>query len=86
MIITVIQLFTYSSGCPQRIAHSGHFGSYLLGDEDRTLVLDIVKTVASGIKIPIFVKIRLLNTIEETLALCQQLVAAGAALIAIHGR
>jgi tRNA-dihydrouridine synthase 1 len=33
-------------GCPQRIAHAGHFGSYLLDDVDRSLVLDIVRTVA----------------------------------------
>lgn len=50
--------FRCSSGCPQRIAHSGHFGSYLLGDEDRPLVLDIVRTVSAGIRIPMFVKIR----------------------------
>jgi tRNA-dihydrouridine synthase 1 len=78
--------FLARTGCPQRIAHSGHFGSYLLGDEDRELVLDIVRTVSSGIRIPMFVKIRLLNTPEETLTLCRQLVDAGAALIAIHGR
>ena len=74
------------TGCPQRIAHSGHFGSYLLGDEDRALVLDIVRTVSAGISIPMFVKIRLLNSPEETLQLCLQLKEAGAALVAIHGR
>jgi len=73
-------------GCPQRIAHSGHFGSYLLGPEDRELVLDIVRTVSAGISIPLFVKIRLLDSLDETLALCGQLREAGAALIAIHGR
>jgi tRNA-dihydrouridine synthase 1 len=73
-------------GCPQRVAFSGHFGSYLLGDEDRELVLSVVKTLASNISIPVFVKIRLLNTVSETITLCKQLVAAGAALIAVHGR
>jgi tRNA-dihydrouridine synthase len=34
----------------------------------------------------VFVKIRLLNTVAETITLCKQLVAAGAALIAVHGR
>jgi tRNA-dihydrouridine synthase 1 len=50
-------------GCPQRIAHAGHFGSYLLGDQDRPLVLSIVKRLAltpvseGGLKVPVFVKV-----------------------------
>ena len=76
-------------GCPQRTAYLGHFGSYLLDTKDRTLVCDIVRAGANaGITppIPIFCKIRLLNTLEETIELCQQLVAAGASLIAVHAR
>jgi len=73
-------------GCPQRTAYLGHFGSYLLGDEDRQLVLDIVKAGSQSVTIPIFVKIRLLDTVEETIKLCHQLRDAGASLIAIHGR
>jgi len=73
-------------GCPQRIAHSGHFGSYLLDEEDRPLVLQIVHTLASNLEIPVFVKIRLLDTVEDTLRLCKQLAMAGASLIAIHAR
>lgn len=73
-------------GCPQRIAHSGHFGSYLLDPVDRPLVLEMVRTLANNLQIPIFVKIRLLNTLEESIELCQQLVEAGAGLIAIHAR
>lgn len=73
-------------GCPQRTAYVGHFGSYLLNDEDRPLILDIVKTGNEAVRIPIFVKIRLLNTLEETILLCQQLRDAGASLIAIHAR
>eukprot|EP01041_Mallomonas_annulata_P004909 gene4909-9790_t len=73
-------------GCPQRIAYAGHFGSYLLDKEDRDLIVSIISTLSKNISIPIFVKIRLLNTIEETIELCQQLAHAGANLIAIHAR
>ena len=73
-------------GCPQRTAYLGHFGSYLLGAEDRQLILDIVKAGKSAVSIPIFVKIRLLDTIEDTITLCHQLREAGASLIAIHAR
>ena len=73
-------------GCPQRTAYLGHFGSYLLGDEDRQLILDIVKAGSQAVSIPIFVKIRLLDTIEDTIKLCHQLRDAGASLIAIHAR
>lgn len=73
-------------GCPQRVAYQGHFGSFLLDEVDRPLVLNMVRTIAENSIVPIFVKIRLLDTIEDTIRLCQQLVEAGAALIAIHGR
>ena len=47
-------------GCPQRVAFAGNFGSFLLDEEDRALLLRMVRTVSRGISIPLFVKIRLL--------------------------
>eukprot|EP00457_Paulinella_chromatophora_P011095 gb/GEZN01011220.1/.p1 GENE.gb/GEZN01011220.1/~~gb/GEZN01011220.1/.p1 ORF type:complete len:365 (-),score=39.44 gb/GEZN01011220.1/:84-1061(-) len=73
-------------GCPQRIAHSGHFGAYLLGPEDRFLILNIVSTLANNLSIPVLAKIRLLDTFQETLTLCTQLEAAGCAGVAVHAR
>ena len=73
-------------GCPQRVAFTGHFGSYLLGPEDREVVLSMVRELRANLTIPVFVKIRLLDTVDETIELCRQLVEAGAYLIAIHGR
>ncbi len=73
-------------GCPQRTAYLGHFGSYLLGKEDRQLIVDIIRAGSKAVSKPIFVKIRLLDTIEDTLELCHQLRDAGASLIAIHAR
>jgi hypothetical protein len=69
-----------------RIAHAGHFGSYLLDEVDRPIVLSIVKTLAENLSIPVFVKIRLLNSLPETIELVRQLSEAGAALVAVHGR
>eukprot|EP00912_Choanoflagellata_sp_UC4_P002163 UC4_evm2s1370 len=73
-------------GCPQRVAYSGHFGSYLLGEEDRPLLLNIISTLAKGLSVPLFCKIRLLDTVKETIQLCQQLHDSGASLITIHAR
>jgi tRNA-dihydrouridine synthase 1 len=73
-------------GCPQRTAYVSHFGSYLLGKEDRELVLSIVRAAVKAVSIPIFCKIRLLDTLEETVELCRQLRDAGASLIAVHAR
>lgn len=76
-------------GCPQRTAYLEHFGSYLIdpnNQKDRDLVLSIVKAGNEAVKIPIFCKIRLLDTLEETIELCRQLKEAGASLITIHAR
>ena len=73
-------------GCPQVVAFHGHYGSFLLDDVDRPLVLKIVKTLADALSIPVFVKIRLLSTLPATIELCNQLAEAGAALIAVHAR
>lgn len=73
-------------GCPQRVAHSGHFGSYLLGPEDRDLLLQIVRTLAQNLTVPLFCKIRLLDHVHETIQLCKQLAENGCRLIAVHAR
>jgi len=58
----------------------------LLEPKDRQLICDIVKIARKTVKIPIFVKVRLLDTLEETITLCQNLRDAGASLIAVHAR
>lgn len=73
-------------GCPQRTAYLGNFGSYLLDPKDRNLLIRIVSETARSVQIPIFCKIRLLDTVEDTIQLCRDLRNAGASLIAIHAR
>jgi len=86
LVESVCDAIDLNLGCPQRTAYVGHFGSYLLDPKDRQLVLDIVKAGSEAVQIPIFVKIRLLDTLPDTIELCRQLRDAGASLIAIHGR
>jgi tRNA-dihydrouridine synthase 1 len=46
----------------------------------------MVKAAAAAVDVPIFCKIRLLNSLADTVELVRQLRDAGASLIAIHGR
>jgi len=82
----IVDAIDLNLGCPQRIAHSGHYGSFLLDDVDRPLVLDMIRTLAQTLTIPVFAKIRLLSTTEKTIELVTQLRDAGASLVAIHAR
>ena len=71
-------------GCPQGIARKGRYGAYLL--EEQELVLEIVRTMSAGLKIPLTVKIRLLPDKPATVEYAQRLVAAGASALTVHGR
>lgn len=74
-------------GCPQRTAYMGHYGSYLLEEKDRELLCAMVRAASEAVPhVPIFCKIRLLDTLEETTRLVKQLAQSGAALVAIHAR
>lgn len=57
-----------------------------MDDQDRELVCSMVRAAAQAVEIPIFCKIRLLDTLEATIQLCQQLQDAGASLVAVHAR
>ena len=86
MLFSRCVLFSPSFFSPQRTAYVGHFGSYLLDEKDRQLICDMIRAATQVVQIPIFCKIRLLNTLPETIQLVQQLAQAGASLIAIHAR
>jgi tRNA-dihydrouridine synthase 1 len=73
-------------GCPQREARSMRYGAYLLDEEDRECVLEMVRVASAGLRVPVFCKIRLLETLEETIRLALQLENAGCKLLCVHGR
>ena len=81
-----VEAIDLNLGCPQRSAHSGHFGAFLLDPPDRPLVLRIVSTLSRALRVPMFCKIRLLDELPDTLSFVQQLQDAGCALLTVHGR
>lgn len=71
-------------GCPQQIAKSGHYGAYLLEEED--LVIKILSEMVSNIACPISAKIRLFSCPKRTLEFCQRIEACGVKRLIVHGR
>jgi tRNA-dihydrouridine synthase 1 len=54
--------------------------------DDLPLVERIVRACARGLDVPVTVKIRVFPELEKTVAYARMLEAAGASLIAVHGR
>jgi len=72
-------------GCPVQKAAKQGFGSFQLKDSDKAS--EIVAAVASAVKIPISVKMRLVSLdADENISFVKRMSKAGAKLVAIHGR
>jgi tRNA-dihydrouridine synthase 1 len=73
-------------GCPLPQAKEQDFGAYLLRRSNWPNLAAMVEQASCASPLPVFVKIRLSETVDETVELCQCLQKAGCKLIAIHGR
>jgi tRNA-dihydrouridine synthase 1 len=73
-------------GCPQGIARRGTYGSFLLDKCYWPLLYAMVRKLHENLKVPVFCKIRLLPSMEDTLQLARMLQDAGCQLLAVHGR
>lgn len=71
-------------GCPKEFSIKGGMGVALLADPERAK--GILKTLVDNVKMPVTCKIRLLNDLDETIALVREFEALGIAAIAVHGR
>ena len=77
-----------NAGCPMPFSTSGGMGAALLRDPDRLCAIleALVREIVPEFGIGISVKIRLLETAEETEALVRRLVATGITGLTIHCR
>eukprot|EP00518_Triparma_eleuthera_P010939 CAMPEP_0182474806 /NCGR_PEP_ID=MMETSP1319-20130603/26307_1 /TAXON_ID=172717 /ORGANISM="Bolidomonas pacifica, Strain RCC208" /LENGTH=398 /DNA_ID=CAMNT_0024675737 /DNA_START=92 /DNA_END=1285 /DNA_ORIENTATION=+ len=72
-------------GCPQGIARRGRYGAFLLEEAD--LLVSIVEKLVKESGKRVTVKVRLLPSgLEDSIALYERLVDAGASLLTVHGR
>ena len=72
-------------GCPQHIARKGHYGAYLMLEEnDRNLVAEMISIASKHHKIS--AKIRVFDDINETIAYAKLIASAGTSILTVHGR
>eukprot|EP00045_Choanoeca_perplexa_P014796 m.176376 g.176376 ORF g.176376 m.176376 type:complete len:176 (-) comp16798_c0_seq8:47-574(-) len=71
-------------GCPKPFSLKGGMGAALLKEPDRAAA--IMTALVQACTKPVTCKIRILPTLEETVALAKQLEATGIQALGLHGR
>jgi len=71
-------------GCPQRIAKRGNYGAFLM--DDWKTVESLIRTLDESLPVPVTAKIRVYDDLETTLKYAKMVEAAGAQIVAVHGR
>ena len=71
-------------GCPQRIAKRGRYGAFLMDDWET--VHNLINKLEKHLSVPVTAKIRVYDDLETSLKYAKMVEAAGAQLIAVHGR
>jgi len=71
-------------GCPKEFSIQGGMGAALLTKPEK--VDQILRTLVSGLSIPVTCKIRILPKLEDTIALVKMIEKTGVKAIGVHGR
>lgn len=71
-------------GCPKEFSLKGGMGAALLTQIDKAK--EILSVLVQNTKVPITCKIRVFESVDDTLNLVKELVSTGISAIAVHGR
>jgi tRNA-dihydrouridine synthase 1 len=71
-------------GCPQGIARKGHYGAFLLENEE--LVLKILNYLSNNSKCAISCKIRLFSDLNRSFEFVKKIEETGIKVLTVHGR
>lgn len=84
LISPLVQGIDLNCGCPQRWAMSDGLGSALIKRPE--LIASMVKSMKARVTVPVSIKIRLNQTIDQTIELVRRAEAVGVDFITVHGR
>nr|CDS33448.1 tRNA dihydrouridine synthase 2 [Hymenolepis microstoma] len=81
---TDVAAIDVNMGCPKDYSIKGGMGAALLKQPEK--IKAILTTLVQNLHVPVTCKIRILNTVEETIELVRLIESTGVAAIAVHGR
>ncbi|VDL18925.1 unnamed protein product [Hymenolepis diminuta] len=81
---TDVAAIDVNMGCPKDYSMKGGMGAALLKQPEK--IKSILTTLVQNLHVPVTCKIRILNTVEETIDLVRLIESTGVAAIAVHGR
>lgn len=84
IISTDVAAIDVNMGCPKPFSIAGGMGAALLTQPDK--VKEILSSLVAASSVPVSCKIRVLDKLEDTLALAQLVEKCGVAAVGVHGR
>jgi tRNA-dihydrouridine synthase 1 len=73
-------------GCPQERAQAGGYGAYMATRRHWPLVERMLRALVAGVPVPVTAKVRLQDTLGDTLDWARLVAGTGVAAITVHGR
>lgn len=84
-LLRFVDAIDLNCGCPQRWAIQEKIGSYFM-EADPQILSDMIKQTKNRVSLPVSVKMRVHLDLHKTVQMAQNIEAAGARWITVHGR